>query len=174
MPPRLAHVENWVTPCSILFSCEGRSQHEGAYRMGKHAYQAHFDEKIYRCEHICLVSIISKILWKLQRDKQSHVSKYTHIFHCVFQAWGLQGSLGPKGYINYFQIFPVVWLISHWVLVTYKAHQLIIRLWCHIASANSQLNLIDIGSDKKRFVTWWYRAINSLAHWGQVTYYMHQ
>ena len=58
MPPHLAQVENRVIPCSILFSREGGSQREGctdhdtgispcANRMGKHAYQAQFDGKIY-------------------------------------------------------------------------------------------------------------------------------
>ena len=50
-----------VTPCSILFSHEGGSQgctdpdtgiSPCASRMGKHAYQVHFDGKIYQWEHL--------------------------------------------------------------------------------------------------------------------------
>ena len=59
-------------PVRILFSREGGSQRTGckdpdteispcASWMGKHAYQAHFDRKIYQWEHICLVSIISRV-----------------------------------------------------------------------------------------------------------------
>ena len=58
MPPRLAQMENRVTPCMILFSREGGrqfmkgtqalTQGSGPYanRMGKHAYQAHDGKNI--------------------------------------------------------------------------------------------------------------------------------
>ena len=68
---RFAEVEYRFTPCSILFSREGKSSREGctdpdaritscAYKMRKHAYQEHFDGK-YTNENIyCQVSIITR------------------------------------------------------------------------------------------------------------------
>ena len=59
-------------------------------------------------------------LWKLQRDKQtaymrllvadkqSHVSKHTHMLHCVFPVRGLQGSLNMKGW----PLNQLLWYIS--------------------------------------------------------------
>ena len=71
MPPRLDQIEPGHSCSNFVFSWGG-SQREGcidldegispcANRMRKHAYQAHFDGKIYQWEHICLVSIISRV-----------------------------------------------------------------------------------------------------------------
>ena len=52
-----------------------------------------FNSSFYKVKHF-----LYAILWKLQCDKQPHVSKHTHMLHCVFPVWGLQGSLDIKGW----------------------------------------------------------------------------
>ena len=52
-----------------------------------------FNSSFYKVKHF-----LYAILWKLQCDKQPHVSKHTRMLHCVFPVWGLQGSLDIKGW----------------------------------------------------------------------------
>ena len=52
--------------------------------------------------------VLYAILWKLQCDKQSHVSKHTQMPHCVFPVWGQQGSLDIKGW----PLYQLLWDIS--------------------------------------------------------------
>ena len=52
-----------------------------------------FNSSFYKVKHF-----LYAILWKLQCDKQPHVSKHTRMLHCVFPVWGVQGSLDIKGW----------------------------------------------------------------------------
>ena len=88
------------------------------------------------------LTFLYDIWWKWQCDKQ-WFNKHTQMIHCVSPAWGLQRSLNMKGWPLHQLLWDISSGLTHWVLVTYKHHDLISPFRCHIVSDN----LVDTGSE---------------------------